>query len=129
MAQINSYKDLLVWQKAVELVTTVYTITRKFPPEEKFGLSSQIQRAAVSIAANIAEGHGRGTRNDYAHFLDIAHGSVSETETLLTIARTLSFCDAQQHSTIEERLSEIGKMLGSLRSKLRATSSSLKPNT
>jgi four helix bundle protein len=120
MTQINSYKDLLVWQKGVDVVTAVYTMSKRFPPEECFALSLQIQRAVVSIVANIAEGHGRGTRNDYAHFLDMANGSIAEVETLLTVARNLSYCDDFECSTIEKQLSEIGKMLRVLRAKLRA---------
>lgn len=80
----------MVWKKAIEVISEVYAITKHFPSEERFGLSSQMQRAAVSITANIAEGHSRGTRNDYAHFLDMANGSVAELETLLTVARKLS---------------------------------------
>lgn len=119
MNSIRSYKDLLVWQKSIDLVVLVYALSKKFPAEERYGLSSQIQRAAVSIAANIAEGHGRGTRSDYAHFLDMANGSVAEVETLLTIVKKLSLCEVEQYSTIEQQLSEIGKMLGVLRVKLR----------
>lgn len=100
----------------------VYSLTKRFPASERFGLCSQMQRAAVSIAANIAEGHGRRTRNDYAHFLDMANGSIAELETLLTIAKKLALCPAEQYSTIEKQLSEVGKMLGSLRTKLRSHS-------
>lgn len=122
MQKIRSYKDLVVWQKAIEIVSEVYAITKSFPSEERFGLSSQMQRAAVSIAANIAEGHGRGTRIDYAHFLDMANGSVAELETLLTVTRKLSYCAEERCSKIEGQLHEVGKMLGSLRTKLRRTS-------
>src|SRR3990167_4326913 len=122
MQKIRSYKDLLIRQKAIVIISDVYRMTKKFPSEERFGLVSQMQRAAVSIAANIAEGHGRGTRSDYAHFLDIANGSVMEVETLLTIAKRLSLCSAEPYSTIEGQLSEIGKMLGALRGKLRPRS-------
>ena len=119
MNTVRSYKDLIVWQKSIDLVVLVYAATKQFPSDERFGLSSQMQRASVSIAANIAEGHGRGTRSDYAHFLDMANGSVAEVETILTIARKLSHCSSEQCSTIEKQLSEIGKMLGVLRAKLR----------
>ncbi len=115
----RSYKDLIVWQKAVELVTDVYRLTKNFPVDEKFALTSQVQRAAVSIPANIAEGNGRGTRKDYGHFLHIAHGSAAELETLLLIARKLAYCDENQCSTIDARLGEIGRMLRALRTKLR----------
>src|SRR3990167_2947802 len=122
MQKIRSYKDLLIWQKAIVIISDVYRMTKKFPSDERFGLVSQMQRASVSIAANIAEGHGRGTRSDYAHFLDMANGSVAEVETLLTIAKRLSLCSAEQCSTMEKQLSEIGKMLGALRGKLRPRS-------
>lgn len=82
-ARIRSYKDLIVWQKSVKLVSAIYQLTRKFPRFEQFGLASQMQRAAVSIPANIAEGYGRNTKNEYANFLRIAHGSLTELETLL----------------------------------------------
>lgn len=127
MQKINSYKDLFVWQKAITIISDIYKITKKFPPEERFVLTSQMQRAAVSIAANIAEGHGRGTRGDYAHFLDVAHGSLSELETLLTVAENLSYCPPIECSKMQERLAELGKMLGSLKSKLRGRS--LTPRT
>ncbi len=117
--RIDSFKDLIVWQKSIALVSDIYKLTRKFPPEERFGLTSQLRRAAVSIAANIAEGNGRGTRLDYAHFLDIAFGSVSEVSTLLTITKNLSYCGALECSTLEERLGEIGRMLHAIRTKLR----------
>jgi four helix bundle protein len=120
MQKILSYKDLLVWQKSIDITTEVYRVAKMFPPEERFGLASQMQRAAVSVAANIAEGHGRGTRNDYAHFLDMAHGSLAELETLFVIVRKLSYCPSDQCSKIDEQLHEVGKMLGSLRSKLRS---------
>ena len=119
MDKIRSYKDLLVWQKAIDITADAYKITKTFPSEERFGLSSQMQRAAVSIAANIAEGHGRGTRADYAHFLDMANGSVAELETLFIIVRKLAYCSDQQCSKMEGQLHEVGKMLGSLRNKLR----------
>ena len=120
MAVVRSYKDLIVWQKSIDLVANIYSITEKLPSHERFGLSSQLQRAAVSIAASIAEGHGRGTRADYAHFLDMANGSVAEVETLITICKKLSLISADQCSTIEQQLSEIGRMLGALRTKLKS---------
>jgi len=73
--EILSYKDLTVWQKSIELVTNIYKITEKFPQNETYGLTSQMKRAAVSIASNIAEGKARGTRKDYRHFLIMAYGS------------------------------------------------------
>lgn len=116
---IKSYKDLTVWQKAMHMVGFVYDATERFPAAERFGLSSQMQRAAVSVPANIAEGYGRGTRNDYAHFIDISHGSVAELETLISLAHSRKYMSTDTCSTIEEQLDEIGKMLRSLRKSLR----------
>lgn len=108
-----------MWQKGINLVVQIYKLTEKFPSHERFGLSSQMQRAAVSIPANIAKGHARGTRADYAHFLDMANGSIAELDTLLAISAKLSYCTDLVRSTMEEQLGEIGRMLGGLRSKLR----------
>jgi four helix bundle protein len=116
---IRSYKDLIVWQKSMALANAAYELTERFPKEERFGLSSQIQRAAVSIPANIAEGHGRGTRMDYAHFLDISNGSLSELETLILLASHRSYLTADSYSKIEEQLEEVGRMLRALRGKVR----------
>ena len=115
MNEIRSYRDLIVWQKSVEMVVVVYKTTKKFPSSEQFGITSQIQRSAVSVPANIAEGYGRNTRKEYVYFLRIAHGSLSELETLLTISQKLSYCTAQEYSTLEKRTSEVARMLYALR--------------
>ncbi len=86
MAKINSYKDLIAWQKAMEMVAAVYQVTAKYPADERFGLVSQSCRAAVSVPSNIAEGYGRRTKADYVRFLDVARGSANEIETQLLIA-------------------------------------------
>ena len=112
---IRSYRDLIVWQKSVEMVVAVYKATKKFPSSEQFGITSQIQRSAVSVPANIAEGYGRNTRKEYAYFLRIAHGSLSELETLLTISQKLSYCTTQEYSTLEKCTSEVARMLYALR--------------
>ncbi|MDO8522173.1 MAG: four helix bundle protein [bacterium] len=112
---IRSYRDLIVWQKSVEVVIAVYKVTRKFPASEQFAITSQVQRAAVSVPANIAEGYGRNTPKEYTHFLRIAHGSLSELETLLTISQKLSYCSAQEYSTLEKHTSEVARMLYALR--------------
>lgn len=88
---IKSYKDLIVWQKAINLVEKIYQLTNNFPKEEIYGLTSQIRRSAVSIPSNIAEGKGRGTRKDYRQFLYISYGSCSKLETQIEIAKRLSF--------------------------------------
>ena len=88
---MNSYRDLIVWQKAMKLVTQIYKLTSKFPVDEKFGLTSQIQRSTVSIPSNIAEGYGRNYRKDYIRFLQISRGSLFEYQTQLEIAINLGF--------------------------------------
>ncbi|GIZ15710.1 four helix bundle protein [Capnocytophaga catalasegens] len=87
MSKISSYKELIVWQKAIILVKQIYGITRLFPEEEKFGLTNQIRRSAVSIPSNIAEGYGRGSSKSYLQFLSVARGSLFELESQLYIAR------------------------------------------
>ena len=89
MEKIRSYKDLIVWQKAIQLVILIYKITEQFPKEELYGLTSQIRRSAISVPSNIAEGTGRSTRKDYKQFARIALGSVNELETQLIIAKNL----------------------------------------
>ena len=80
---LKSYRELVVWQKAFQLCTHVYGLTKRFPPEERYGLTAQIRRAAVSIPSNIAEGYSRNTKRDYLHFLWMANGSLAEIETQL----------------------------------------------
>ena len=92
---LKTYRELVVWQKA-DLVVEVYQLARKFPPVEKFGLTSQVCRSAVSIPANIAEGYGRTHRGDYLHHLSIARGSLMEVETHLTLAARLKLVDRDQ---------------------------------
>lgn len=87
--KINSFKELIVWQKAMDLVETVYHATAKLPHAEQFGLTSQMRRCAVSIPSNIAEGKKRGTRRDFAQFLRIANGSAAELETQMLVAQKL----------------------------------------
>jgi len=87
----QSFKDLVVWQRAIELTTDVYKLTSKFPDAERFGLTNQMRRASVSIASNIAEGYGRATKGEYVQFLGHARGSCSELETQLVIAKRLGF--------------------------------------
>jgi four helix bundle protein len=116
---IKSYKDLTVWQKSIELVVAVYELTENFPSEEKFGLVSQMRRAAVSIPSNIAEGRTRNTRKDFAHFVHIAYGSAAESETQLIVVKRLPFGQDLNYTKVEELLNEILKMLGSLRTNLK----------
>jgi four helix bundle protein len=93
VAKIERYEDLIAWQKAHALVLRVYSATQSFPADERFGLTSQIRRAAVSIPSNIAEGFGRHSRPDYLRFLDMALGSTYEVQTQLRLARDLKYLD------------------------------------
>ncbi len=111
---ISSYKDLLAWQRGVELSLNVYKATTAFPRAEKFGLVSQLRRAAVSIPSNIAEGYGRGKTNDYSRFLRIARGSLYEVETQLTIAEQLGFLCEQSFTELESIAKELGRILAGL---------------
>lgn len=118
MAAIESYRDLLVWQKAVALVTACYRLTVDFPSDERYGLTSQLRRAAVSIPANIAEGQARGTPKAFAQFLWIANGSRAELETHIVIAEQLGFVTRAQTEPTLDMSSEIGRMLTGLRRSL-----------
>ena len=106
------YRKLIVWQKAMELSRLVYALVRKFPVEEKYALSDQVRRAVVSIASNIAEGCGRTSNRDYAHFLSIARGSLYETMTQLEMAKGFGFVD--DLVPVENLSSEISCMLTAL---------------
>lgn len=112
--KINSYKDLIVWQKSIALVTSIYELSKTFPSEEKFGVVSQLNRAAVSIPSNIAEGWGRESSKNYLQFLKIARGSVMETETLLVISKNLNFINDTQFSSIINEVEEVSKILQGL---------------
>ena len=118
----QSYKDLIVWQKGIEAAKIVYRLTRAFPAEEKFGLVSQMRRAAVSIPSNIAEGQARHTTGEFIQFISHAEGSVAELNTQLILAGELGFCRLENARPISELLEEIRKMLNSLRRKLGETS-------
>ena len=118
-AAIKSYKDLLVWQKAIDLVVVSYRGTSQFPRSEMYGLISQIRRAASSIPANIAEGYGRGSRKDYAQFLFIAQGSLKELETHFIVSEKLSYLTATQTAKLLSQTDELGPMLASLIRKLK----------
>lgn len=115
---INSYKELLVWQKALKLSVKVYELTEKFPKEEIYGLTSQMRRASVSIVSNIAEGRNRGTRKDFMQFLRIALGSSAELETQLQISKQINKTNHLDSSEIEKMIPEIMKMLNVMIKKL-----------
>jgi four helix bundle protein len=110
----NSYRDLKVWQRSIDLATGIYQLTENFPVSEMYGLTSQMRRAAVSVASNIAEGWGRRSRKDYARFVLVARGSNDELQTQLVIAERLGFCNTQQFGEASALSDEIGKMLSGL---------------
>ncbi|HVL42335.1 MAG TPA: four helix bundle protein [Brevundimonas sp.] len=118
MSEVRSYRDLLVWQRAMDLAAATYELTRAYPRDELFGLTSQSRRAAVSIAANIAEGYGRASRRTYSHFLRIAQGSLKELETHLILAERVGATSQGSTETILEKADELGRMLRSLISKV-----------
>lgn len=111
---VKSYRDLVAWQRARELVKEVYLLTAKFPVGERFGLVSQMDRAAVSIPSNIAEGYGRATTQDYLHFLRIARGSAYELETQLVLAGDLCLCAGEDVSRTSGKLHEVIRVLQGL---------------
>lgn len=115
---IESYRDLKVWQRAIQLSTATYRLTQNFPQSELYGLTNQLKRASVSVASNIAEGYGRGSRREYKQFLCIARGSNLELQTQLVIAGKLSFAEAASIKLVEELSAEVGKMLTALLKRL-----------
>jgi four helix bundle protein len=116
---VSDYRELVVWQKAMDLVEAIYRITGQFPKEEVYGLTSQLRRAAVSIPSNIAEGQGRHTTRDFLNFLSIANGSLKEVETQATIAQRLQFIRQETQSEILEKTTEIGRLLSGLTNALK----------
>jgi four helix bundle protein len=115
---MNNFRDLKVWQKAIDLTEAVYASSRKFPDTEKFGLISQMQRAAVSISSNIAEGSGRQTKPDFKHFLSMALGSAYELESQMIISQRLRYLAPDVSEDLISKVQEIQKMTYSLRSKI-----------
>jgi four helix bundle protein len=117
MSEIRSHRDLIAWQKAVELCVAIYSMTKLFPADERFGLVSQLRRAGVSVASNIAEGYGRGSRQDYVRFLRAARGSLYEIDTQLLLASRLEFMTPSSFQQIESQANECSRiLLGLIRS-------------
>ena len=116
---VKSYRDLQVWRKAMALVVESYSVARLLPKSENYGLIGQIQRAAVSVPANIAEGHGREHLGDYLRHLSFANGSLMELETHFLIAVELGYVTREQSATLMSMASEVGRMLNGLTRKLR----------
>jgi four helix bundle protein len=118
MDRVTSHKDLLVWQRSMVLVERIYRITSKFPPNEQWGLTSQMRRAAVSVPSNIAEGYGRQATGEYRHHLSMGRGSLLELETQVLLCRRLRYLEEADADAILTEIEEISKMLASLISKL-----------
>src|SRR6267142_5126172 len=110
----QNFKDLIAWQKGMDLVFEIYAVTSKFPREEIYGLTSQLRRAAVSIPSNIAEGQARFSRPDFRHFLRTSKGSLAEVQTQIAIATKLGFMSASQEVELEERMHELARILNGL---------------
>jgi len=110
----RSYKDLVAWQKSMELVTGIYKATAGFPKDELFGLTSQLRRAAVSIPSNVAEGQGRLSEKEFRHFLGQARGSLMEVETQLQIAENLGYMQKEHANKLLESCAEVGRILNGL---------------
>ena len=127
MQKIESYKDLEVWQRGIDLVEMVYSVTKMFPDEERFGLTNQLRRAAISVPSNIAEGWGRNSRKDYLRFLAIARGSLHEVQTQITIAGRVDYLDSDQERTLQDHTETLSRQLLSLMRSLNRSSSSNSP--
>jgi four helix bundle protein len=115
---MKCYRDLVVWQEGLNLVVDVYTLSRKLPYEERFVLCNQMQRAAVSIPSNIAEGHARTSRKEFQHYLSISLGSLAELETHLILAQKLNFVDEVVYANMFKKMDVLGKRLRSLQKSL-----------
>ena len=115
----RNYKDLVAWQKAMDLVEMVHNLTRRMPKDELYGLTAQIRRAVVSIPSNIAEGEGRNSRNEFSRFLAIAHGSLREVETQLLIAVRLNYLPAESANQAQRLCEETGRIVRGLINRLK----------
>jgi four helix bundle protein len=120
MSGVNTYKELIIWQKGIRLVVLVYKLTEKFPKDEIYALTSQIKRASVSIPSNIAEGFGRRTDKSFGHFLNISRGSLNELETQIFIAKELNFItDEILFEEVISLIEEESKMLNAFSKSLK----------
>ncbi|OGH59489.1 MAG: four helix bundle protein [Candidatus Magasanikbacteria bacterium RIFCSPHIGHO2_01_FULL_33_34] len=108
---MNTYRELIVWQKSIELVIEIYKLTNLFPTEEKFGLISQMKRCSISIPSNIAEGYARKNKKENAHFINISFGSATELETQIIISKKLNFINNNQWEKVDQLLLEVLRML------------------
>ena len=115
---VNSHKDLLVWQRSMNLVESIYRTTARLPASEQYRLVTQMRRSAVSVPSNIAEGYGRQATGEYRHHLSFSRGSLLELETQLLLCRRLNYVQEDEIDAVIDEIAEISKMLGSLISKL-----------
>jgi len=111
---VQSYRDLIAWQKAMDLVKLVYELTDKFPSEERFGLTSQIRKAVVSVPSNIAEGQGRNSTKEFINHLSIAYGSLMETETQNLVAEMRAYISAGESAVVLTKAAEVGRLINGL---------------
>ncbi len=116
--EIKSFRDLIIWQRGINLVKDVYKETGNFPKEELYGLTNQIRRSAISIPSNIAEGHIRQHRAEFRQFLNIALGSLAELETQIIIARELNYISNEKSESLIDQMRSLGKMIRGLTKKL-----------
>ena len=122
MSAIQSYKDLMIWQKGIQIVVLTYKLAKSFPQEELYALTSQIKRASVSIPSNIAEGYGRNTEKSFSHFIDISRGSLFELETQLLIAKELDFIvDFVLYEKVNTLIHEESKMINAFSKSIQKT--------
>jgi four helix bundle protein len=122
MSAIQSYKDLMIWQKGIQIVVLTYKLAKSFPQEELYALTSQIKRASVSIPSNIAEGYGRNTEKSFSHFIDISRGSLFELETQLLIAKELDFIvDYELYEKVNTLIHEESKMINAFSKSIQKT--------
>jgi four helix bundle protein len=111
---VRDYRDLIAWEKAIKLALAIYEVTSSFPIDEKYGLTSQLRRAGVSVPSNIAEGEGRRSKGDFRHHLSIALGSLKEVETQVLIADGLGYLKATQAARLMAMTSEVGRLISGL---------------
>ena len=114
MEGIRSHRDLQAWQKSSKLALSIYRITSRFPRDERFGLTIQLRRAVVSVPSNIAEGYGRGSRQDYLRFLRMARGSLYEVDTQLLLAAELGYLTGDAHDQVQAGVDEVGRIIAGL---------------
>ena len=124
---MHNFKNLKIWQLARNFVKDIYVLTKKFPDDERFGLTQQIRRAVISIPSNIAEGAGRGTDKDFSHFLDIANGSAFEVETQLILSFDLNYISQTEFDNLNDKLQLMEKMICNFNNSLKSKKTKSNP--